>query len=332
MSEIPFVNRLGDELERAAERAQGRPARTVRRRRLGLFALAGALLASGTALAGGLLSGDVETQATAAIACYDGADPDFSGSVAVVPYEAGAAVPDPVALCRRELALAGQAERPLVACGDEGSVAVIPGRGPAACNAAGFGPLDPAFGKARARAAKLERRILAIETSADCIAPAELVHRVQRLLDRSGWTGWTAEVNAGFGEGPCGSVSGIGGDGQRYISGALDADGRRVFVARSASRRTTDLLYSAERSLLTPLFRESGATCFTFAGFRERAKEVFAAEGIDATVTRTTVPRGTSLDDEDGRWTRYQEGCAVLAGGEPGPDAHSVELQAFVKP
>jgi hypothetical protein len=242
MSEIPFVNQLGDELERAAERAQRRPARPARQRRLGLFAVAGALLVSGTALGAGLLSGDVEKQATAAIACYDGADPDFSGSVAVVPHEAGAAVPDPVALCRRELALAGQPERALVACGDEGSVAVIPGRSRAACTDAGFGPLDPAYGSARKRAAKLERRILAIETSADCIAPDELVRRVERLLDRSGWTGWTAEVNPGLGAGPCGSVSGIGGDGRRYIAGSLDADGRRVFVGRGASRRITDLL------------------------------------------------------------------------------------------
>jgi hypothetical protein len=72
--------------------------------------------------------------------------------------------------------------------------------------------------------------------------------------------------------------------------------------------------------------------CFTLDGFRERAQEVFAAEGVSATVTGTTVPRGTSLDDEDGRWTRYQAGCAVLAAGEPGADGDSVVLEAFVKP
>jgi hypothetical protein len=44
------------------------------------------------------------------------------------------------------------------------------------------------------------------------------------------------------------------------------------------------------------------------------------------------MPCGTSLDDEDGRWTRYKQGCAVLAGGEPGDDADSVVIDVFVSP
>jgi hypothetical protein len=326
MSEIPYVNRLGDELERAIRR----PARSPRRRRLGLLALAGALLVSGSALAAGLLSGDVEMQAAAQIACYDGADPDFSGSVAVVPPEAGSATASPVELCRRALDPAHRGMS-LVACGKEGSVSVIPGRRPSDCAAAGFAPLDPAYARARARLARLERRILAIETSSDCIARDELVRRIQRLLDRTGWTGWTAETYR-LGDGPCGTVSGLGGDGRRYISHGLDAIGHRVLVARAAPRRVTDLLYSAERSLLAPLFAESGAECFTFGDFRERVQEVFAAKGLSASVRRTTMPRGTSLGDEDGRWTRYKQGCAVLAGGEPGDDPDSVTIEVFFNP
>jgi hypothetical protein len=49
-------------------------------------------------------------------------------------------------------------------------------------------------------------------------------------------------------------------------------------------------------------------------------------------VTRTNLPRGTALDDEDGRWTRYKQGCAVLAGGQPGPKLYSVEIEVFLKP
>jgi hypothetical protein len=326
MSEIPYVNRLGDELERAIRR----PARSPRRRRLGLFALAGALLVSGSALAAGLLSGDVDIQAASQVACYDGADPDFSGSVAVVPPEAGTATASPVELCRRALDPAHRA-MPLVACGKEGAVSVIPGRRPSDCTAAGFAPLDPAYARARARLARLERRILAIETSADCIARDELVRRIQRLLDRTGWRGWTAATHR-LGGGPCGTVSAIGGDGRRYISHGLDAIGRRVLVARAASRRVTDLLYSAERSLLGPLFAESGAKCFTFDGFRERVQEVFAGKGLSASVRRTSMPRNTGLDDEDGRWTRYKQGCAVLAAGAPGGDADSVVIDVFLRP
>jgi hypothetical protein len=329
MSQIPFVNLLGDELQRAAERAQ--PSRKSRwgRRRLGLFAVAGALLVSGSAVGAGLLAGDAEHQATASVACYDGADSSFDRSVAVVPPEAGSVDADPVELCRRELALAGQDVHPLVACGTGGGVAVIPGRGRADCARAGFGPLARRYASARRRTAKLERRILAIEASADCIAPRDLVRRVQRLLDGSGWTGWSARARSGAGAGPCGTVSSLGGDGNRYISSSLDADTREVLVSHSASRRIINLLYSAESSLLLGLFRESGARCFTYDGFVERAREVFAAHGIDVAFRRTTIPRNTGLDDEDGRWTRYRAGCAVLAAGDPGPNTHSVIIQVF---
>jgi hypothetical protein len=333
MSQIPFVKLLGDELERAAERVRPQPKRPWRRRRLGLLAVGGAVLVSGTALATGLLSGDVERQAIEQIACYDGADPDFSGSVAVMAPEAGTANASPVELCRRELSLNGQPAPPLVACAKEAAVAVIPGRDPAACAAAGFAPLDRGYVPARARAAQLERRILAVETSADCIPPRDMARRVQTLLDRSGWAGWTARVRPGRGAGggPCGSVSAIGGDGRRYISGLLDADARRVSVVRGAARRVTDLLHSADRSLLVPLFEESGARCFSYAGLVDRIEQVFAAEGIDASVYGTPHPRSSALDDEDGRWTRYQAGCAVLAGGAPGATPDSAVIQVFQK-
>jgi hypothetical protein len=335
MSEIPFVNLLGDELERVAVGTQSRP--RASRRRLGLFAVAGALLVSGTALAAGLLVDDAEHQAAAAIACYDGADSDFSRSVAVMNREAGSAAASPVELCRRALDPAHRVG-PLVACATPGSVAVIPGRDPADCAAAGFVPLAPAYRSARARVARVERNILALEASADCIAPGELVRRVQNLLDRSGWGGWTARLRGDRGadpggrDAPCGSISAIGGDGRRYIFWDPNGYDRRVFVSRVAPRRITDLLYSIDRSLLVPLFAESGARCFTFDAFRERAEQVFGAEGVKVALRRTTVPRGTALDDEDGRWTRYQAGCAILAGGEPGPDAHSATLQVFMKP
>lgn len=333
MSQIPFVKQLGDELERAAERARRQPKRSWRRRRIGVLAVAGAVLVSGTALATGLLSGDVERQAVEQIACYDGADPDFSGSVAVMAPEAGTAAASPEELCRRELRLNHRRVPPLVACANEAAVAVIPGRGPAACATAGFAPLDRGYGPARARAAKLERRILAIETSADCIPPHDMARRVQRLLDRSGWVGWTARVRPDAGDGgECGSVSAIGGDGRRYIAGLLDGDARRVSVSRGSARRVTDLLHAADRSLLVPLFEESGARCFTYDGLVDRIEQVFAAKGIDASAYRTPHPRSSALDDEDGRWTRYQAGCAVLAGGEPGATPDSALIQVFQKP
>jgi hypothetical protein len=156
-----------------------------------------------------------------------------------------------------------------------------------------------------------------------------MARRVQRLLARSGWAGWTARVRPGPGEERCGTVSVIGGDGRRYISGLLDAERRRVSVVPGEPRRITDLLHSADRSLLAPLFAESGASCFSFDALARRIKDTFGAERVDATAYRTTVPRGTALDDEDGRWTRYQAGCAIAAAGEPGATPDSVAVQVF---
>ncbi len=329
MSTIPVVNQLGDELERAARRSSAR-LRSRRRRRLGMLAVAGALVASGTALATGLISGGVEQQATASIACYDGADPDFSGSVAVVPREAGSAGPSPVQLCRRELAVGGRAVTPLVACAHEAGVAVIPGRRASDCRHAGFTPLDPAYEPARRRAARLERAVLGVEASADCIAPGQLARRVRALLERSGWRGWTVTVDPARGDGPCGSISYFGGDGRRYIE--FDQAERRLEVSRAGSRRVTNLLYSERNSLLLRLFRESGGACFTPDGLRRRIQDVFGAHGLTASVRSHPHPRGSALDDDDGRWTRYQSGCAVLAGGAPGPGRNDVSIEVFVKP
>ena len=323
MSQIPYVNRLGDELERAAERSLPQPRRS--RRRLGLLALVGALLVAGTALASGVLSGDAETQATAPIACYDGAGGEFSRSVAVVPQHTGSAAASPVDICRREFALAHGPSGPLVACGAKGGVAVILGQTASDCAAAGFGRLDPRFGRARVRAAAMESKILALEGSANCIDPRSLARRLRRLLDRSGWT---ATVRLRGGDADCGTVSQIAGDGRRYISWDLQDGERRLSVWRVAPRRVTDLLYSADRSLLVPLFRESGAACLTFPELRERIRERFAAKRLDASVRR--IPLHGALDDDDGRWTRYRQGCAILAGGQP-DGADAVIADVFVK-
>jgi hypothetical protein len=327
MSEIPVVNLLGDELERAAARAAA-PRRSRGRRRLGMLAVAGALLASGTALAAGLLGGDVEDQATAAIACYDGADRSFARSVALVPREAGSSRPSPVTLCRRALAGGSGPVPPLVACAHEGLVSVIPGRSRRDCAEAGFAPLDPAYAGARRRVARLEHAFLAIEASADCIAPRRLAALVQRRFERLGWSGWTARVNP-RGTGPCASVSHFGGDGRRYIH--FDQAARTVQVSRTGPRRVEDLLYSADRSLLPVLFDASGARCFSLAGLRARVERTFAAHGLTARVEPARVPRGSALDDDDGRWTRYTAGCAVVAGGAPGPERASVTIEVFVR-
>jgi hypothetical protein len=124
---------------------------------------------------------------------------------------------------------------------------VLPGGDEQSCRRHDLEPLPAGYASARDKVARLQRSILAIEASADCPAPAVLAGRVQRLLDRSGWTGWTTWLRPDVSPGPCGRVSGVGGDGRRSIAGALDEAGRRVMIFGAIPRSTEDLLYGPGR-------------------------------------------------------------------------------------
>lgn len=321
MSEIPFVKLLGDELERAARRAG---ARGRRPHRIAIFAAAGALLVSGTALATGLFSEDAERQATSGIVCVEGADPR-KADISVLSHDG---TESPVATCRRILAEAGAAPHQLVACSAGGHVTVIWGEDAAtACKAAGVQPLAADYEPSRARTAKLEREILAIEdASGDCIAPADLAGEIQRLLERSGWVGWQAEVRNDIASGPCGVASSRGGDGRRRVSD-LDAADNTMTITGGPSRRVGELLFSE----VTPMLAASGEQCFTFADLSKQMERPFIRKGVTVSFKRTTLPAGAELDDTDGRATRYQAGCAVIGGGASGPTADSALIEILAR-
>src|SRR5205085_10374563 len=145
--------------------------------------------------------------ATRGIACYTRAD---LGSDVIVLEPSGA----PVHACAEAFRREGRAVPQLVACAAESSVAVIPGRD---CGRAGLQPLPSGYDAAGAKTLRLQRDVLSIEAEQDCIAPAQLAADVQRVLERDGWTGWSAEIGPQPLGGPCGSVSGLDGAGRRTI-------------------------------------------------------------------------------------------------------------------
>jgi hypothetical protein len=217
MSQIPFVQKLGDTLERAAAARTGAGRRRFRQRLLG-GALAFGLIAVGAAAATGVFSNH-EQLATTSIYCYDG--PSLSSGATGL----SAGDRSPVETCRDVLHASG----PLTACAASDHVAVLPG-GPGVCRRAGLALLPDAYGSFRTRVRALEREIEAIEASATCLPPSELAGRVQALLDRSGWSGWRTEVRSDVSDGPCGSVTTPGGDGSRTLDASLNADRRVVYV------------------------------------------------------------------------------------------------------
>jgi hypothetical protein len=306
MSEIPFVNRLGDAIEQAAARRR-RPIR----RRLTIGAIGIAIAASGVAAASGVFS-SAEQLAAGPVGCYD--RPSFNANTSVL----STGEESPIDTCRRVLHTDG----PLVACMADHHVAVFPG-GADVCDRLGLAPLPAGYGPARAKVNAFARDVQALETSADCIPPRELARRVQALLDRTpGWDGWGTWLRLDVEDGPCGSVSGMGGDGSRSIEGSLDADGHRVMVFGGAARSTTDLLYGRD-SLAAQIEDASGERCYTTAGLEALARQRLSGTGR-AVSFRTGEISGEPIGP---RAQRMREGCAIVYGVGPAADGYGIVVE-----
>jgi hypothetical protein len=219
MSEIPFVDRLGDAVEKMAAQ-HTRPRRRYVRR---LLAAVGALcvVAGGVATASTLLD-DSERLVAAGVECYERTS-DFHRSGAQ-PVVGGRT---PVEACS---AMLGD-DVARVACvdGTEAHVAVVPGDSAAACERLGLTALPADYGQARKRFRALERDVAAMETK-ECTPPPQFARRLQALLDRTGWAGWTAQLRLDVEDGPCGYARGLTGDGRLSLEGGLDPQERHVFV------------------------------------------------------------------------------------------------------
>jgi hypothetical protein len=312
MSEIPFVRRLGDALESAAATRLATRRRRIRRR-LGIGALGLAIAATGVAAASGILTGTPEQLAVNSVGCYDA--PSLNANTAIL----STGTDTPVETCARILGTDG----PLSACAGEGAVLVFPGRG--VCRRLGLARLPPEYHSARARFNALHRDVVALERSADCIPPDELARRAQALLDRGGWTGWRAVVRDDIDQGPCGSISALGGDGRRYFEGALDPDGRELFVVPGVSRSLENLLYSAEQNLGGRLMDASGERCYDRAGLDAMVRERLAPTGrrLELYAAEPLI-EGASISGPRGR--RLNEGCAIIVEVGPAADGESIRV------
>jgi hypothetical protein len=290
MSEIPFVNRLGDAIDDAI--AEPQPAkRRRRRRRLGGLALAVFLLGAGGVTIAEILD-DPETLATGQVACYSEAS--FEPDVASVQSGGGR---EPTALCAELL----RTNEPLVACvRKEGFVTVFPGP-PETCERLGLKPLPAGYDAARRKVARLRADVARLLRAADCVPPATLARRAQRVLDRSGWDGWRAEVTGG--RGPCGWVA---------VSDGLR--GRTLPIRRRAPRSLERLLEARYERLLAL----SGRRCFTVRSLRRRVRRELAPANrpIAFRLDVGPLPRWTDLDPL-ARNRRFEQGCAVFEGVSP---------------
>lgn len=226
MSEIPFVNQLGDAIEKMAVQHTRRRRRYVPRVSAAVAALC--VVVAGVATASTFLN-DGERLVAAGVECYEKTS-DFhrSGAQPIVGARS------PVEACS---AMLGD-DVARVACvdGAERMVAVVPGNSPAACERLGLAPLPADYGQARQRLRALERNVAEIETGG-CIPPRVFAQRLQALLDGTGWTGWKAQLRLDVADGSCGYARGLtGGDGGLSLEGGLDPRRRLVFVYGGSRR------------------------------------------------------------------------------------------------
>jgi hypothetical protein len=275
-----------------------------------LAAALAVLAAAGLAVAA--LVDSPEKLASTSVGCYDRASLDAG---VAVPNGVGA----PLAQCAAVYRSEHRAVPPLVACVRGSAVAVFPGRGDAVCRALGLAPLPPGYAPARARVGRLEKDVIALERTADCIPPRDLARRVDALLARTGWAGWHAQLRPDVSAGPCGSVTGLGGDGRESIAGALDAARRVVMVFGAPHRSTTALLYGGSAPLAPRLEDASGARCYTVASLEAYVRSAVAPSGRTVSFTEAgTRPAGEQFGDA--REGRFQAGCAVLTDLRPAAD------------
>jgi hypothetical protein len=321
MSDIPYVNRLGDAIEAAI--TAPRPTRRPRlgRRRAGMLALAILLVgASGATVA--RIAGDPDTLAISSVECYEAPDPSVGGAL----YQTDGR--SPADACSDLWTSRGQQAPPLVACDRDGRVVVIPGLGPGACRRAGVAALPGGYRDARARLAQLARNVAALERSADCIPPAELRRDLQGVLDRSGWSGWRAVRRPGEG-GPCGHVRVRGGLPELKLSPVMNVETHEISVTSGPPRSLDDQLHGDD-SLIVALFEDSGARCFTVAGLQGHARRVLAVTGRPIAFKLGRLPRNGGI--EAPRGDRYAEGCAIVVGAAPiypAPGEISIEVEIW---
>ncbi len=245
MSDIPFIDALGDALETAvadrlrstatADAPRARRIRPRRGRRMLIAALAILTLGAAAAVAA-TLSGQTSLVA-GGIACYEG-----TGTNASAFFNVEAAGRSPEAACRdtfaRRAPSSALAGRSLVACTDpHGYVAVFEASGdPAQCRHFTMSPLPRSYTQASARVETLVRDLNAVWLSRDCIPAQTLIDDTQSALDRLGFVGWHARPGAE--RHPGGACGMFRGTGITYSDPAasLDAKNHVVWIDRGPSR------------------------------------------------------------------------------------------------
>ncbi len=327
MSEIPFVQALGDELERAitADLAGRAPAR--RRLRIphgrGRLMIALVVLALGGAALADTLQNSTRLAAGSANCSYGTSN--TSPGVQGVPLSGLS----PVAACLQEYRHNGPAalSRPgvkFVACEQSRfyvDVMVADGR-PGQCRRLGLSPLPATYAAGATRVQSLERALGQLQRGHDCIAPAVLVREVRALLVQLGFHGWRPELDRPPLFGPTGTCAQFPGTDTQPSDPYLALDpARRVVVLGSGPALSTVRLVDR---VLPQLILASGRRCLSPREARALSRRLLAPGHWSVEFALTAELFGQTFNQA--RQLRYNNGCTVIVTLRPLPPGHKMAV------
>jgi hypothetical protein len=332
MSQIPFVNHLGDAIDAAISTeaaqaslagAQGRGFRRgrrlswigVRRRHQRAMILLAAVVIGGGAIAVAQSLESSTALVTGGIVCYGGTGTGGSSQMYANVEARGRS---PAAACADVFRADGPAAlaRPgvkLKACASpHGYVAVfVSNRAADQCQAEQMSPLPArSYAAAQVSVDRVVRALTSLGASRRCIAPQVLVGDVKRVLDRSGWSNWQAELQAqGGGSGGCGLFLATGSSFSDPTA-SLDASRRVVWI----SAGPLPSLLALSGPLDWKLLKASGKRCYTPAAARALVRNALARSRVEVRFALTQEPKG-------GGWAyaqqAYDRGCTIIGSIAP---------------
>jgi hypothetical protein len=327
MSEVAFVNRLGDALDAmaAAPASAGvdrRHRRVLRRLPRGrsrlLVGLAVVLIGGGAATAATLLSSQTPTVIAArGLTCMSGTPRRYTGGT----YDVGGGAGTPAQACAAVL------QRPastLIACNSTRFGVVVYYRDASSheCAQAGMTPLPPGYAAAAKRVATLIRDLNHLQASRNCFSPAALAAGTDAALARLGFRDWRAVVQK-----PTRLPNLVGWhcaqyptSGARYSDAAAavstdDNSGPGTVAVLTGPSRDQDRASQALNRM--DLLARTGARCYSADAVEALVRSaVRATYGASTPVSFAARSEPHATEMGVGRQPRYAVGCATLVATE----------------
>ena len=175
---------------------------------------------------------------------------------------------------------------------------------------------QPPFNPSAVQRRSLAKEFETFQAASYCISPASYAHRVQRLLDDHGWTGWSVMVEGAgaldaLGSGHCAQIApGDGGVPDTRIGSLFNLHSHMV-ILNQAQPPTVD---RARGQMLPGLIAATGQRCYSYPTLKSTIKHLAtryrSTARLKLAFARTQTPLGIQYGD--GRQQRYQRGCAVI--------------------